>query len=80
MLTGHQGAPTSTASRVAVRAAGIPRREAGLVARVVLLEAVGLRPEGIRLLQAADWLLDRFRASVDAGGRHGVGAPWCTAS
>lgn len=55
-----------TASLAAIGAAGIP--EAGLVTMVLVLKAVGLPIEGIAMLLAIDWLLDRFRTSVNVMG------------
>ena len=36
--------------------------------RVVVLQAVGLPLEGLGLLLAIDWLLDRFRTAVNVWG------------
>ncbi len=54
------------AALAAIGAAGIP--EAGLVTLVMVLTTVGLPVEGIGLLLAVDWLLDRFRTAVNVWG------------
>jgi len=61
-----QGVIFLTATLAAIGAAGIP--EAGLVTMVIVLKAVGLPIEGIGLILAIDWLLDRFRTTVNVWG------------
>ena len=55
-----------TATLVSIGAAGVP--EAGLFMMVIVLQAVNLPIEGIGLILAVDWLLDRFRTSVNVWG------------
>jgi len=55
-----------TSTLASIGAAGIP--EAGLVTMVLVLKSVGLPLEGIGLLLAIDWLLDRFRTTVNVWG------------
>lgn len=63
---GQQLVVLLTATLAAIGAAGIP--EAGLVTMVIVLEAVGLPLEGIGLLLAVDWFLDRCRTTVNVLG------------
>ncbi|MDP2324625.1 MAG: dicarboxylate/amino acid:cation symporter [Gammaproteobacteria bacterium] len=63
---GQQIVVLLTATLAAIGAAGIP--EAGLVTMVIVLNAVGLPIEGIGLILAVDWLLDRFRTTVNVWG------------
>ena len=64
--TGQQVIIFITATLAAIGAAGIP--EAGLVTMVIVLKAVNLPIEGIGLLLTIDWLLDRFRTTVNVWG------------
>jgi len=63
---GQQMIVLVTATMAAIGAAGIP--EAGLVTMVIVLEAVGLPLEGIGLILAIDWFLDRCRTTVNVYG------------
>lgn len=55
-----------TATLASIGAAAIPH--AGLVTMMIVLQAVDLPVEGIGLIFAVDWLLDRFRTAVNIWG------------
>jgi len=63
---GQQLVVLLTATMAAIGAAGIP--EAGLVTMVIVLQAVGLPLDGIGLILAIDWFLDRCRTTVNVYG------------
>ena len=66
LSTGQLLVVAITATLAAIGAAGIP--EAGLVTMVMVLRAVDLPLEGVELILAVDWLLDRFRTAVNVWG------------
>lgn len=55
-----------TATLAAIGAAGIP--EAGLVTMIIVLNAAKLPVEGMALILSVDWLLDRFRTTINVLG------------
>ena len=63
---GQQALVALTATLASVGAAGIP--QAGLVTMVIVLNAVGLPLDGIALILAVDWFLDRCRTTVNVWG------------
>jgi Na+/H+-dicarboxylate symporter len=66
MGIGEQAIIFITATLAAIGAAGIP--QAGLVTMLIVLNAVNLPIEGIGLILAVDWFLDRFRTTVNVWG------------
>ncbi|TMS05834.1 Excitatory amino acid transporter 2 [Larimichthys crocea] len=71
-ITALGTASSLTATLASVGAASIP--SAGLVTMLLILTAVGLPTQDISLLVAVDWLLDRFRTSVNVvGDSYGAG-------
>jgi Na+/H+-dicarboxylate symporter len=55
-----------TATLAAVAAAGVPH--AGVFTMLIVFNSLGLPLEGIALIFAVDWLLDRFRTTVNVFG------------
>ncbi|MDB9752163.1 dicarboxylate/amino acid:cation symporter [Gammaproteobacteria bacterium] len=66
MGLGEQAIIFVTATLAAIGAAGIP--QAGLVTMLIVLNAVNLPVEGIGMILAVDWFLDRFRTTVNVWG------------
>lgn len=66
MTFGQQVVIFFTATLASIGAAGIPH--AGTVMMVIVLSAVGLPMEGIGLIFAVDWFLDRCRTTVNVWG------------
>lgn len=66
MGLGEQAIIFVTATLAAIGAAGIP--QAGLVTMLIVLNAVNLPAEGIGMILAVDWFLDRFRTTVNVWG------------
>lgn len=60
---GHIVAVSVTATAASIGAAGIP--QAGLVTMVMVLDTVGLPSSDISIIIAVDWLLDRFRTTIN---------------
>ncbi|XP_017785307.1 PREDICTED: excitatory amino acid transporter 1 [Nicrophorus vespilloides] len=60
---GQVVAVSITATAASIGAAGIP--QAGLVTMVMVLDTVGLPAEDVTLILAVDWLLDRFRTTIN---------------
>lgn len=55
-----------TATAASIGAAAVP--QAGLYTMIIVLTAVGLPPEDISLIIVVDWLLDRFRTTLNVMG------------
>ena len=55
-----------TATAASIGAAGIP--QAGLITMVMVLDTVGLPSDSVALILSVDWLLDRFRTTINVLG------------
>ncbi|CAF1201791.1 unnamed protein product [Didymodactylos carnosus] len=55
-----------TATLASIGAASIP--QAGLVTMVIVLNALGLPSDEVKVIYAVDWLLDRFRTAINVWG------------
>ena len=67
----QQGIVVITAALAGISTAGVPQH--GIVTLVIVLTAVHLPAEGIGLIVAVDWFLDRCRTMINVWG-NGVGA------
>ncbi|KAI4467408.1 sodium/dicarboxylate symporter-related [Holotrichia oblita] len=63
---GNLVAVSVTATFASIGAAGIP--QAGLVTMVMVLDTLGLPSQDVSLILAVDWLLDRFRTTINVIG------------
>lgn len=63
MTFGKIIAVSVTATAASIGAAGIP--QAGLVTMVMVLDTVNLPAEDVSIILAVDWLLDRFRTTIN---------------
>ncbi|XP_048483986.1 excitatory amino acid transporter [Plutella xylostella] len=63
MSFGKIVAVSVTATAASIGAAGIP--QAGLVTMVMVLDTVNLPAEDVSIILAVDWLLDRFRTTIN---------------
>lgn len=63
LTLGHIVAVSVTATAASIGAAGIP--QAGLITMVMVLDTVGLPAEDVTIIIAVDWLLDRFRTTIN---------------
>jgi len=66
LSAGQVVAISITATAASIGAAGIP--QAGLVTMVMVLNTVGLPSNQIALILSVDWLLDRFRTTINVLG------------
>merc|ERR1719369_2748277 len=66
MSVGQIIAVSITATAASIGAAGIP--QAGLVTMVMVLDTVGLPSESVSIIMSVDWLLDRFRTTINVLG------------
>jgi len=66
LSAGQVVAISITATAASIGAAGIP--QAGLVTMVMVLNTVGLPSTQIALILSVDWLLDRFRTTINVLG------------
>jgi Na+/H+-dicarboxylate symporter len=67
----QQGVVIITAALAGISTAGVPQH--GIVTLMIVLTAVNLPAEGIGLIVAVDWFLDRCRTMINVWG-NGVGA------
>lgn len=67
-LARHSTSEYSGHREIFIRSFHVSLSQSGLVAMVIVLNAVGLDPSDVSLIIVVDWLLDRFRTTINVLG------------